>query len=142
MDLEETVRRYHDAANQFATGSPDGVKALYSHADDVMLANPFGPAVHGWAAVSEALDRASSAFRDGAVTAFERVAEYAGGDVASIHETERWQAKVAGGTDISPFTLRTTSIFRREEGTWKLVLRHADPISTPKSAGPLRTSAG
>ncbi|KAE8762335.1 YybH family protein [Georgenia thermotolerans] len=138
MDLEETVRRYHDAANQFATGDPQGIKALYSRTDDVMLANPFGPAVRGWAAVSDALDRASASFRDGAVTAFERVAKYADHDVASIHETERWQAKVAGRPEISTFTLRATSTFRREEGSWKLVLRHADPIDTADPAGPLR----
>jgi ketosteroid isomerase-like protein len=139
MDLEETVRRYRDAANQFATGDPDGVKALYSRADDVMLANPFGPAVRGWAAVSDALDRAAGSFRDGAVTAFERMAEYVGDDVASIHETEQWQAKVAGRPEVSTFTLRATSTFRREEGTWKLVLRHADPISAADPLGPLRT---
>ncbi len=34
--------------------------------------------------------------------------------------------------DITPFTLRVTMIFRAEEGTWKVVHRHADPQLQPK----------
>jgi hypothetical protein len=30
--------------------------------------------------------------------------------------------------------LRVTSLFRFERGVWKLVHRHADPITTPRSA--------
>jgi ketosteroid isomerase-like protein len=31
-------------------------------------------------------------------------------------------------------SLRVTSILRAEDGTWKIVHRHADPISTPQPA--------
>jgi ketosteroid isomerase-like protein len=105
-----------------------------------VLANPFGPAVCGWPLVAEALDRAAGRFRDGAVVAFERVAQYDGDDLVCIHETERWHAKVSGSQQASDFTLRVTSTFRREAGTWKLVHRHADPISAPDPLGPLRGS--
>jgi ketosteroid isomerase-like protein len=30
--------------------------------------------------------------------------------------------------------LRVTMIYRPEDGTWKVVHRHADPISTPRPA--------
>jgi ketosteroid isomerase-like protein len=138
--LDEVVQRYHRAAVAFATGDPEPVKALYSHRDDVMLANPFGPAVRGWRAVSDALDYASSRFRDGTVTGFERIAAYVAPDLASIHELERWRAKVAGRAEQADFNLRTTSTFRREDDAWKLVHRHADPISTAHPEGPLRGS--
>jgi ketosteroid isomerase-like protein len=47
---------------------------------------------------------------------------------------ERMQAKVGGREDITPITVRVTTIFRPEEGTWKVVHRHADPITTLQPA--------
>ena len=138
MDFDEAAARYHEAASTFAKGDPEPVKALFSRREDVMLANPFGPAVSGWTAVSAALDHASSNFRDGEVTAFVRVADYRSKDLVSIHETEQWRAKVAGRTETTEFVLRVTSTFRLEDDTWKLVHRHADPISTAHPEGPLR----
>lgn len=104
------------------------------------LANPFGPAVRGWKQVSEALEYASSRMRDGEVTGFESVAKYVTTDLATILEVERWNAKVGNREDVTPFGLRVTSTFRREDDTWKLVHRHADPITTPHPDGPLRGS--
>jgi ketosteroid isomerase-like protein len=44
------------------------------------------------------------------------------------------QTKVGGRDDITPIAVRVTTIFRPEEGTWKVVHRHADPITTPQPA--------
>jgi ketosteroid isomerase-like protein len=142
MDLEQALEDCHAALDAFAKGNPQRVKAAFSHRDDVTLANPFGPAVRGWNQVSEALDYASSRFRDGEVTDVESIARYVTPDLASILELERWKAKVAGREDVSPFDLRVTSTFRREDDTWKLVHRHADPITTPDPDGPLRGPSG
>jgi ketosteroid isomerase-like protein len=138
MDLHKIIQQYHSAADEFSRGDPEPVKTIFSHRDDVTLANPFGPAVRGWKHVSEALNFASSRFQDGEVTSFETVAEYVTSDLATILEIERWKAKVSGREDVASFDLRVTSTFRREEGTWKLVHRHADPITTPHPDGPLR----
>jgi ketosteroid isomerase-like protein len=47
---------------------------------------------------------------------------------------ERYRAKVGGVEDISPVDLRVTSILRPEDGTWKIVHRHANPITTAQPA--------
>jgi len=138
MDLDETIEQCRSAYSAFAKGNPEPVKALFSRRDDVMLANPFGPAVHGWQQVSAALDFASSNFRDGEVIHFETVARYTSPDLALIHELEQWQAKVAGRSELSQFDLRVTTTFRREDDGWRLIHRHADPIATPSADGPLR----
>lgn len=138
MSLQKIIQQYHSAADEFSRGDPEPVKRIFSHRDDVTLANPFGPAVRGWKHVSEALNFASSRFRDGEVTSFDTVAEYVTPDLATFLEIERWKAKVSGREDVASFDLRVTSTFRREDGTWKLVHRHADPITTPHPDGPLR----
>jgi ketosteroid isomerase-like protein len=140
MEIEQIVEQYHRAADEFSRGDSEPVKLLYSHADDVTLANPFGPAVRGWEQVSQVLDYASARFREGEVTGFDGIAAYVTTDLASILELEHWKAKVGGRDEILPFDLRTTSTFRREGDTWKLVHRHADPISTADPDGPLRSS--
>ena len=138
-NLDGMIDVYHVAADEFSRGDPKPVKALFSEREDVTLANPFGPAVRGSEEVSGALDYASSRFRDGNVI-FERIANYASPDLATILELERWNAKVGGSEDLAPFDLRVTSTFRREGNAWKLVHRHADPITTRDARGPLRGS--
>lgn len=140
MTLRKIIQQYHTAADDFSRGDPGPVKTIFSHQDDVTLANPFGPAVRGWKNVEEALDFASSHFRDGKVTGFETISEFATRNLATIYEVERWKAKVGERDEIASFDLRVTSTFRREEGTWKLVHRHADPIATPHPDGPLRST--
>lgn len=55
-------------------------------------------------------------------------------DLAYIVEVERLKSKVGGREDVVPVNLRVTSIFRREDGRWRLVHRHADPITTVQPA--------
>jgi ketosteroid isomerase-like protein len=138
MDLDDTINTSYAALDAFAKGDPAAVKVLFSRRDDVMLANPFGPAVAGWRAASEMLDFASSRFRDGHLRGVDRVARYEATGLAVIHETEHWQAKVAGRGELSDFDLRVTTTFRVEDGAWKIVHRHADPITTVSADGPLR----
>jgi ketosteroid isomerase-like protein len=138
-DLDEVIERYHRAADEFARGNAAPVKALYAHADNVTLANPFvGPPAHGWTEVSAALDYASSNFRDGEVTSFEMIQAYVSTNLATILELEQWQAKVGERDEVAPFLLRVTTTFRRDDDSWKMVHRHADPIATPSPEGPLR----
>ena len=49
-------------------------------------------------------------------------------------QIERAKAKIGGQEEITPYAVRSTMIFRPEEGEWKVVHRHADPITIPQSA--------
>ena len=137
MDLEQAIEAQHDAMQAIAKGDPEPTKALYSSTDDVALANPWGPAVAGRSAVCEMLDFVGTRFRDGSLRGIERLAAYIGTDVATTHEVERWRVKVGGRDEHSDFELRVSCTYRREGDDWKLVLRHADPISAPRPDGPV-----
>jgi hypothetical protein len=138
MNLDDTINTSYAALDAFAKGDPGPVKPLFSHRDDVMLANPFGPGAAGWTAASQAMDFAASRFRDGHFIGADRIARYETIDLAVIHETEHWRAKVAGREELSDFDLRVTTTFRIEDGAWKIVHRHAHPIATFSAEGPLR----
>jgi ketosteroid isomerase-like protein len=90
--------------------------------------------VRGWDEVAEVSDRAASQIRDGEMTSIESVAKYVTAELAYVVWIERVEAKVGGREDVTPSARRVTMIFRPEEGTWKVVHRHADPITTPRPA--------
>lgn len=133
-DFDSVVEESHLALGEFVKGNPEPLKTMYSHRDDVSLANPFGPPVRGWKEAAETMERAATLYRDGEVVGFESVARYETPDLAYIVEVERYRARIAGGDDVASVALRVTSILRPEEGTWRIVHRHADPITTARPA--------
>jgi ketosteroid isomerase-like protein len=123
---------YHRAGLEITNGNAGVYKSLYSRGDDVTLANPFGPPVRGWSNVSATLDRAAENYRDGEVVGFENVSTVIGTDLAYTVEIESYRARVGGAEEMTPVSVRVTSVFRREDGVWKLLHRHADPITAPR----------
>ncbi|HYN36052.1 MAG TPA: nuclear transport factor 2 family protein [Actinomycetota bacterium] len=134
LDLDVVVEQYHLAAGEFVKGNPEPYKMMFSHREDVSVANPFGPVTRGWKQVAATMERASSLYRDGEIAGFENVAKYVTPELAYIVEVERFEAKIAGGEEVASVALRTTSILRPEDGTWKVVHRHADPITVVQPA--------
>jgi ketosteroid isomerase-like protein len=134
-DFDEVVEQYHLALNEFLKGNPEPVTSFFSHRDDVTLANPLvGLPARGWERVTATLEHASSQFTDGENVGFETLAKYVTLELAYILLIERDKVKVGASEDTAPSALRVTMIFRPEDGTWKVVHRHADPITTPQPA--------
>ena len=133
-DFDQVIEDSHEALAEFVKGNPEPLKDMYSHRDDVSLANPFGPAVRGWKQAGETMERAASNYRDGEATEFESVAKYVTAELAYIVEVERYKARVGGSAEIVAIALRVTSILRPEDGVWKIVHRHADPIASSRPA--------
>jgi ketosteroid isomerase-like protein len=132
-DFDRVIEQYHQALDEFSRGNPDPVKDFYSTRDDVAIANPFFPLTRGREQVVERLERSVQNFSDGEV-GFQNVVKWVSGELACIVELEEWRTKVGGREDITPFTLRVTTLFRAEGGDWKVVHRHADPITTARPA--------
>ncbi len=131
--LGEVIEQYHQAGVEITNGDPSLYKKLYSEKDDITLANPFGPVAHGRAAVEKRLDSAAANYRDGEATGFEQLARHETSELACTVEVESYRAKVGGSEDLAPVSIRVTSIFRLEDGAWKVVHRHADPITTEQA---------
>lgn len=133
-EFDQTIEASHRALDKIAKGDPSAFFELFSHSDDATLANPFGPPSRGRSQIEDAGRRAASNYRDGRAVEFENFAKCITADLAYILEIERFEAKVGESNEVTPVALRVTSIFRLEDGTWKLVHRHADPITTHRPA--------
>ena len=132
--VDELIERFNLAQGEFLKGNVASMNNLFSHEEDVTLNNPLSPPARGWEEVAAAAERAASPFRDGDATSFETISKYVTSELAYIVEIERGEAKVGASEEITPWALRATMIFRPEDGEWKVVHRHADPITTAQPA--------
>jgi ketosteroid isomerase-like protein len=133
-DVDRLIEQYQLGLEEFVKGNPEAVKKLFSHRDDVTLANPLGPPARGWEQVAATIELASSNFRDGEGLHCEIVAKYVTPEIAYTVWIERVKVKMGAMEDFAPSALRVTMIFRPEDGAWKVVHRHADPITTAQPA--------
>ncbi len=133
-EVNEVINQYQLATAEFVKGNPEPYKLIFSHREDVTLANPLFPPVRGWGKVAETLERTASRLRDGEFVGSEIVATHVTPELAYVVSLVQEKAKVGGSEDISPINLRTTMILRPEDGAWKIVHLHGDPITTVQPA--------
>ena len=129
-DLDQLIERYHGALSEFMTGNAQPAVSFFSRREDITLANPFGRVARGPNQVTLAAGHAAMNYRGGRAISFELFAKCVTHDLAYLVEVERYEAKVGGRDDLTSLALRVTSVFSREIDGWKLLHRHADPITT------------
>ena len=127
-DFQQIVKQVETARHHYHAGDSAPFKALWSHADDVTLLGAVGAYAKGWEQVGPRLDGVAAHFREGRGWSIEPLALGMNGDLAYTVHIERSEMRVAGRDEWSPVSLRVTHIYRREEGTWKIIHRHADAI--------------
>ena len=124
--LKEAIALNQVALSAMLKGDCSGYVALLSNRDDVSWGNPFGPFSIGRENVETTLAAAAARMQGGSTSEPNRIAIYQADGIATVVEVER------GDGTAGPFELRVTSVYREEDLDWKLVHRHADPISTPR----------
>jgi len=88
-DLDQVIEQCQLALDEFVKGHPQPMQAMFSHREDVSLANPFSPPARGWEQVAATMERAASNLRDGGMVAFEEVAKYVTPELAYTVWVER-----------------------------------------------------
>lgn len=124
--LDQMMPRIRRAETALHNGDPGPRFEMWSHTDPVTV---FGAAFNpiGWAEVGPMFDTLASGFSNCRSCEWEVVAADVGEDFAYLLAIERTTASV-GGSEPKSYMLRSTTIFRREDGEWKIVHRHADPL--------------
>ena len=124
---EAAMSQLSAAQRDFAGGDASGTKRLYSHREDVTVFGGFGGFERGWAEVGPRLEWAASQFSRGSYSQ-EQLSATVGTDVACLVSLERWSYANPHNFADTLVELRVTQLFRREDGEWRLVHRHADPL--------------
>jgi ketosteroid isomerase-like protein len=122
---ERFMAAVKDAQREMGAGRPEPFKALWAHTDDVVIMGGFGGYERGWEQVSARLDWASKGLA-AAGRSEENIVTVAGEDLGYTVDLEHMTRHVDGQP--RPLTLRCTQVYRRENGEWKVVLRHADAL--------------
>jgi ketosteroid isomerase-like protein len=125
--IQEAIDRFAAALPDFVRGDPTPFSTLWSHGEDVTIFGGWGAYERGWDAVGPRLAWAAGRFAGGQVT-YKPLAAGSSGDLGYAIGLERGETLVMEGKKPHPLLLRVTHLFRREEGQWKLIHRHADPI--------------
>lgn len=122
--------QWEAAQSRFINGDPTLWKQNASHRDDATIFGAFGGHEKGWNEVGARYDWASSQFKDsGATQKIEYLNTSVSGDLAFTITIERQeQVRMGNQEKPAPRALRVTQIFRKEDGAWKLLHRHADPL--------------
>src|SRR5919202_1031279 len=91
--FDEIAEEYHRAVAEFVKGNPEPNKQVFSHRDDVSLANPLGPTAVGWEQVEAALDQAAATLSEGQDFTVEDQVTYETSELAFTVGVERAQAR-------------------------------------------------
>jgi len=134
--LTPTLDRQLEAEKALINGDPEPRLAMWSTQDPVTV---FGAekSVIGSEEAREVFQWLATRFSNCTDYRFELVAARASGDLAYTLGYEHFSFSMDGGP-VAPITLRVTHVYRREDGEWKIVHRHAD---VPPTGQPLRADA-
>ncbi len=129
-DVADLIQRAADAASALIRGDAREYFRLLPHADDFTLMAPWGGEPRrGFDTSEETLD-ALAAYFQGGEAEFDVLQSYTSPELVVLVVIERQHGKV-GGLAEQDLSLRVTLVFRRDEGEWRLVHRHADPLVHP-----------
>ena len=131
-DLSQFIAQYQRAVEAFINGDPGPQKPIWSRADDAVLANPLVPFARGWDAIGRVMDQTSAVVSEGKASPAEHISGYASADLAYTFDIERATVRIGDAAASTEVSLRVTTIFRREADGWKIVHRHADPITSTR----------
>jgi ketosteroid isomerase-like protein len=127
--LRQFLERFEEGTRRFINGDAALWMENVSRRGDVMIMGAWGAHEKGWPDVEARYQRAGARFRASAAKlTVDYLTSVQSGDLAFTTAIERSEVKVAGQDKAAPMALRVTHIFRKEDGAWKLVLRHADPL--------------
>ncbi len=126
-DVDHAVETFYVALNQLLAGDVSAMEGVWSHTQDITYLGPGGSIKTGWPAVLEDW-KAQAALKLGGKIAAKDVQITQNGNLAVVVNYEVGEIKGPNGS-MQKVSIRATSSFRQENGTWKMIGHHADRLA-------------
>lgn len=125
---------WEEAVTKFVNGDNTLWKQICSRSSDATILGGFGGYEKGWQEVDARYDWAASQFKPGGTKVnLEYISIVAGEALACIVVIERSNPVITNLKKTVSQALRVTQVFRKENGEWKLLHRHADTFLEKKA---------
>lgn len=128
QSFAEFMKIREEAATSYTKGDAGPVNALTTDQSPATFFGPDGTKIEGSALLKKAFDGGASQFGSNGKSRLEILQQAEGGDIAFWTGIQHAEVDMKG--ELKQMSLRITELFRREEGEWKLVHRHADMMKS------------
>ncbi|MGH7949936.1 MAG: YybH family protein, partial [Candidatus Binataceae bacterium] len=131
-EIKAATAKLYIAINAAINGDTAPIDAAWLHSSEATDFGTHGGRAMGWNTIIGEYKRMGRLNPAGKVTPGDVVVGASGDMGYSVCDEER-EAQTAGGQN-AVVRIRATNIFRREDGQWKLVHRHVDPLADVQPA--------
>ena len=123
--LHDAADNFYAACNLLLSGDPAAMQEIWAKSDDISQLGPTGTICRGRQAVMEQMARESREFAGSFLAVDRQIVETP--DMGYVVCSQRSDAMALDGRPIVVEILATT-IFRRENGHWRVVHNHTDRL--------------
>ena len=128
--VAQAAAQFYAALNALFTGEAGPMTDVWSHADDVTYMGPAGGFQVGWSQVLAEWQR-QAAMKLGGTVKPEGMRITVGTELAVTSNLETGENTNVRGKS-QKVSIRTTNVFRKESGKWKMIGHHTDLLPSLK----------
>ena len=142
QSFEQFMRQREEAARAYVRGNAQPLDRIVARSSDATFFGPQGGKVHGASRVSSTYANDAQNLESDGRSRFEILQMVADDDLGYWVGIQHATLRMRGQPEAVPMDLRVTEVFRREEGEWKMVHRHADPLAHAPQAAQAMNAGG
>ncbi len=133
------LARQAEAEAALHRGDPRPRMEMWSRREPVTAFGAAGMFASGWEQLSETFRWVASRFSDVSDYRYDVLVADVRGDMAYAIGYERFRGSI-DGSPVGAVTIRSTHVYRREDGEWRIVHRHGD--NALRGPGPKEAADG
>jgi len=122
-EVREASKKFYAGLNRMANGEKDTLAVTWSNNGSATAMHPIGGREVGWKAVEGSFNQVAHLASEGKIELKDQLIQVLG-EAAYEVGIEKAQFKLAGQKVKSEH--RVTNIYKKENGTWKMVHHHTD----------------